>query len=182
MIAAEASWVSLFNWAERTYMAVEVGRVKKIIPALKAIPVTENVFKIKNPIIGRISIFSIDAIKEILVLCLSPARLSDPPMEIRAKGMVTEVMRLKVLSIKTGKEACDLEKRIPAAHPRIKGLEINAFKRYVKFCPRLPFFPECQINVETASTLIMGMTNPMRMPKYRIPDSPRAFMTMAMPI
>jgi len=163
-------------------MAVEVGRAKKIIPALKGIPVTENVFKRKNPIVGRINIFSMHATKEILVLCLSPARLSEPPMEIRANGMVTEVMRLKVLSMKSGKEACDLEKRIPAAHPRINGLEINAFKRYVKFCPRLPFFPECQIKVETASILIMGMANPMRMPKYRIPDSPRVFMTMAMPI
>jgi len=147
-------------------MAVDVGRVKKIIPALKGIPVTENAFKRKNPIVGS----------------LSPERLNEPPMEIRANGIVTEVMRLKVLSMKIGKEAPDLEKKIPAAHPRIKGLEINAFKRYLKFCPRLPFFPECQIKVETASTLIMGMTNPMRMPKYRIPDSPRAFMTMAMPI
>ncbi len=39
-MAAEASWVSLFSWAERTYMAVEVGKVKKIIPALKGVPVT----------------------------------------------------------------------------------------------------------------------------------------------
>ncbi len=163
-------------------MAVDVGRAKKIIPALKGIPVTENAFKRKNPIIGRISIFSIDAIKEILVLCLSPERLNEPPMEIRANGMVTEVMRLKVLSMKIGKEAPDLEKRIPATHPRIKGLEINAFKRYLKFCPGLPSFSECQINVETASTLTTGMANPIRIPKYRIPDSPRVFMTIAMPI
>ena len=163
-------------------MAVDVGRVKKIIPALKGTPVTQNNFKRKNPMTGRISIFKIDAIKEIFVLCLSPVSVNEPPMDIRAKGMVTEVMRLKVLSMKTGKKACDLEKRIPAIHPRIKGLEINAFKRTLRFCPELLFSPEYQINVETASTLIMGMANPMRMPKYLIPDSPRTFMTMAIPM
>jgi len=174
--------VSLFNWAERTYIAVDVGRVKKIIPALNGIPVTQNNFKRKKPMIGRISIFSIDAIKENFVLCLSPVSVNEPPMEIRANGMVTAVIRLKVLSIKIGKDACDLEKRIPAAHPRIKGFEINAFKRTLRFCPKLLFSPECQINVETASMLIIGMTNPIRMPKYLMPDSPRTFMTMAMPI
>ncbi len=66
MIVADASCVSLFNWAERTYMAVEVGRVKKIIPALKAIPVTDNAFKRENPMIGRINPFSIDAKKAFL--------------------------------------------------------------------------------------------------------------------
>jgi len=96
--------------------------------------------------------------------------------------MVTAVIRLKVLSIKTGKKAWDLEKIIPAAHPMIKGLEINAFKRNLRFCPGLLFFPEYQINVETDSTLITGITNPIRMPKYLTPDSPRAFMTMAIPI
>lgn len=163
-------------------MAVDVGSVKKIIPALKGTPVTQNIFKRKNPITGRISIFSPDAIKENLVLCLSPVSVNEPPMEIRAKGMVTAVIRLKVLSIKIGKETCDLEKRIPAAHPRIKGLEINAFKRTLRFCPKICFSPECQINVETASILIMGMANPIRMPKYLTPDSPRVVMTMAMPI
>ncbi len=123
-----------------------------------------------------------DAIKEIFVLCLSPESVNEPPMEIRAKGMVTAVMRLKVLSMKTGKQAWDLEKRMPAIHPRIKGLETNAFKRYLAFCPQLAFFPECQIKVETASTLIMGITNPIRIPKYLTPDSPRAVMTTAMPI
>lgn len=69
MIAEEASWVSLFNWAERTYIAVEVGRVKKIIPALNGVPVTENIFKKKNPVAGRIIIFNTHAINEIFVLC-----------------------------------------------------------------------------------------------------------------
>ena len=182
IIIADASWVSLFSWAERTYMAVDVGNVKKIIPALKEMPVTEKAFNKKNPIAGRISPFNRDAIKETFVLSLRPVIVNDPPMEIRAKGIVTAVIRVKVLSIKTGKENWNFEKKSPAIHPRIKGLEINAFKRYFVFCPMLPFLPECQINVETARTFIMGMANPIKIPNDRMPDSPRVFMTMAMPI
>ena len=114
-------------------MAVDVGRVKKIIPTLNEIPVTQNNFKRQKPIMGRTSIFNTDATKENFVLFFRPVNVNDPPMESRAKGRVTAVIRLKVLLIKIGKEAWDLEKIIPAAHPRIKGLEINAFKRTMIF-------------------------------------------------
>ena len=60
MIVADASWVSLFNCAERTYNAGDVGRVKKIIPALNAIPVTEKTFKRQKPMIGKINPFKTD--------------------------------------------------------------------------------------------------------------------------
>jgi|APSaa5957512622_1039677.scaffolds.fasta_scaffold45520_3 hypothetical protein len=163
-------------------MAVEVGNVKKIIPALKGIPVTENIFSKQNPVIGRISTFNTDAIRDTFVFSLSPERVKEPPMDINANGIVTAVIRAKVLSIKTGKKSWNLEKKSPAMHPRIRGLEIKAFKRYLVFCPMLPFLPECQINVETARTFIMGMANPIRIPKYLMPDSPRVFMTIAIPI
>ncbi len=39
-MVAEASSVSLFIWEESTYMAVAVGREKKIRPVLNASPVT----------------------------------------------------------------------------------------------------------------------------------------------
>lgn len=71
--------------------------MKKIMPALKGVPVMENRFKRKNPMIGSTSIFNMEAIREIFVLCLSPESVNAPPMEINARGMVTAVMSWKVL-------------------------------------------------------------------------------------
>jgi len=92
--------------------------------------------------------------------------LNEPPMEIKASGMVTEVISPSVLSMKEGNVSPDLEKTIPARHPKIKGLEIRAFTRCLKFCRNPVFSPEYQIKVVTASTLIMGMAKPIKSPKY----------------
>ncbi len=110
-------------------MAVDVGKVKKIMPALKGTPVTEKAFSRKNPVTGRINTFNIEATRVTFVLSLSPDNDREPPMDINANGMVTAVIRANVLSIKTGKKSWNLEKISPAIHPRINGLEIRAFKR-----------------------------------------------------
>ena len=46
-MVAEARSVSLLSCEERTYMAVEVGRVNKTILTLKGSPVTLKKFNIK---------------------------------------------------------------------------------------------------------------------------------------
>ena len=61
---ADASAVSLFNCEERTYIAVDVGRVKKIMPTLKAVSGTPKAFKKQYPVTGKISSLKIEATKD----------------------------------------------------------------------------------------------------------------------
>ncbi len=128
-MAAEASSVSEFNCADRTYMAVEVGRQKKIIPVLKGIPVTQKIFNIKNPTTGSTSSLKMAATRDALVWLAIPLKLKVPPMEINARGKVTDDTRKKVLFITLGKTNPDLATRRPPTHPRINGLEISAITK-----------------------------------------------------
>ncbi len=84
-------------------MAVDVGNAKNIIPVLKGIPVILNAFNNSNPVKGIISNFKNEARNETFVLFARPAKERESPMEINARGSVTEVMGLNVLSTNTGK-------------------------------------------------------------------------------
>jgi len=181
IIDAEASSVSLLSCEDRTKIAVDAGRAKKIIPALKGTPVILKAFNNTNPVTGKIINLKNDARNEILVLAASPLKERDPPMEISARGRVTDVMRLKVLFKKTGKTNPDREKKSPARHPMIKGLDNKALIMNSIFSLKLTSLPECHIRVDTAKTLIIGIKKPINIPKCLTPASPRVFMIMAIP-
>jgi len=103
-MADEARLVSLFIWEESTYIAVDAGRAKKINPTLKGIPVTLNIYKNIQPIIGKTKSFKPAARKDSPKLPLTPAKVRLPPMEMRARGKETIEIRLSELSIKTGNQ------------------------------------------------------------------------------
>jgi len=90
-------------------------------------------------------------------------------MEIKASGSVTAVIKLNVLLMKTGKDKLALEKKSPETHPITSGFDNRALNRKAIFSLKQISLSEYQIRVDTASTLITGMTTPTRTPKCRTP-------------
>lgn len=181
MMAADASSVSLLSCEDKTKIAVEAGSEKNIIPVLKGTPVTLSAFNNKYPVKGKRINLKSEARNETFILFAKPAKEREPPMETNARGSVTEVISLKVLSIKTGKHMSAFEKMNPATHPIIKGLEIKALIKKSIFSLKCNSLPENHIRVETAKTLIIGIIKPASIPKCRTPGSPRVLIIMAMP-
>ena len=105
-----------------------------------------------------------------------------PPMEMSARGSATAVERLKALSRNAGKRLIKRAYSRPVRHPIISGL-VTISRRVIRMRSLKTIrSPEYQINVDTASTLMKGITNPIRMLKCLTPSSPRALYTMAMPM
>ncbi len=146
-------------------MAVEVGRVKKIIPTLNGIGSTSKCLRKRYPVIGSIKSFKNEAKNDNGMYFLNPVRDSEPPMERSASGRVTMDMSRRVLSIKIGKVWMVRENMIPARQPRIRGLEITERSTIFHFFLIAISSPEYQIRMDTAKRLMRGIANPMRMPR-----------------
>jgi len=181
MMAADASSVSLLSCEDKTKIAVEAGSAKNIIPVLNGTPVTLNAFNSRYPVKGKRINLKNEARIETFMCLARPAKERDPPMEINARGSVTEVIRLNVLSTNTGKPMLAFEKKIPATHPIIKGLEIRALIKKSIFSLKRNSLPENHIRVETARILIIGIIKPASIPKCLTPGSFRILRIIAIP-
>lgn len=115
-------------------MAGAVGNVKNIMPTLKGIPVTLNIFIKIKPVTGRNSNLIVAAPSDKRKFPLRLLKVNAPPIEINASGSATKETRRKVFSRITGKAFIVFEYTIPARHEMINGLVIIPFAANRHLC------------------------------------------------